>query len=101
MADINRIRKRKAVPSKQHAIRTAEIFNFGVDGNPSVIMINKRTVNNAAAKSTARELEDYAKSSPWSEDKLVGALARQSNKTSVDSDPVKELKNFVAALEKG
>lgn len=101
MVDINRLTRRRVIPSKKFAIKTTELLNFGVEGSPSVIMINKGTVSNESASSSAKRLKEHARKSPWTDDKINQAFADDQLKKKRKLDSVEELQDFVAALSKG
>ena len=100
MADINRLR-RKTIPTKQFALKAAEIIDFTESQNPTVFMVNYREVNTSTTKSAAKELVDKTKSSPWTEDRSAEQFATASQSREASKDPVKELQAFVNALSQG
>lgn len=100
MADINRI-SRRVIPEKQFAINTTKLLDFGASGSASVMLIGRRTVSNNSESSEAKELKDYARRSPWTDDSSGSNFANKSLSTTTSKDPVKALQDFVNALSKG
>lgn len=101
MADPNKI-FRRAIPEKQFAIKTTEILNFGVEGgNPAVVLIGRRIINNDSESSEAKELKNASRNSPWTDDSLGKEFSNKSLKTTTSKDPVVALQDFVNALSRG